>query len=96
MKLFIFLALVVAGVLFLPDTYFYTIVKRFIPITGDGEYGMNNFEMTVFADENPRLRPRGWNRNHPFSYSLSTLIEPVTYPLAIKSWTAGYPMESIS
>ena len=47
MKLFIFLALVVAGVLFHPDTYFYTIVKRFIPITGDGEYGMNNFEMTV-------------------------------------------------
>lgn len=47
MKLFIFLALVVAGVLFLPDTDFYTIVKRFIPITGDGEYGMNNFEMTV-------------------------------------------------
>jgi len=46
MKVFIFLALVVAGVLFLPDTYFYTIVKRFIPITGDGEYSMNDFEMT--------------------------------------------------
>ncbi|TNL07508.1 hypothetical protein CYD30_18320 [Kosakonia cowanii] len=47
MKVFIFLTLVVAGVLFLPDTYFYTFVKRFIPISGDGEYAMNNFEMTV-------------------------------------------------
>jgi hypothetical protein len=47
MKVFIFLTLVIAGVLFLPDTCFYTFVKRFIPISGDGEYGMNNFEMTV-------------------------------------------------
>jgi len=47
MKVFIFLTLVVAGVLFLPDTCFYTFVKRFTPISGDGEYGMNNFEMTV-------------------------------------------------
>jgi hypothetical protein len=47
MKVFIFLILVVAGVLFLPDTCFYALVKRFIPISGDGEYGMNNFEMTV-------------------------------------------------
>lgn len=47
MKFFIFLTLVMAGVLFLPDTYFYTFVKRFILISGDGEYGMNNFEMTV-------------------------------------------------
>ncbi|ECN8823180.1 hypothetical protein J4L45_004586 [Salmonella enterica subsp. enterica serovar Newport] len=47
MKFFIFLTLVVAGVLFLPDTCFCTFVKRFIPISGDGEYGMNNFEMTV-------------------------------------------------
>lgn len=47
MNVFIFLTLVVAGVLFLPDTCFYTFVKRFISISGDGEYGMNNFEMTV-------------------------------------------------
>ena len=47
MKIFIFLILVVTGVLFLPDTCFYTFVKRFTPISGDGEYGMNNFEMTV-------------------------------------------------
>lgn len=47
MKAFIFIALVVAGVLFLPDACFYTFVKKFIPISGDGEYGMNNFEMTV-------------------------------------------------
>lgn len=47
MKVFIFLTLVVAGMLFLPDTCFYTFVKRFIPISGDGEYAMNNFEMTV-------------------------------------------------
>lgn len=47
MKFFILLTLVVAGVLFLPDTCFYTFVKRFIPISGDGEYGMSNFEMTL-------------------------------------------------
>ncbi|ELD4943292.1 hypothetical protein QQI87_000021 [Salmonella enterica] len=47
MKIFIFLILVMTGVLFLPDTCFYTFVKRFIPISGDDEYGMNNFEMTV-------------------------------------------------
>lgn len=47
MKIFIFLILVMTGVLFLPDTCFYTFVKRFIPISGDGEYGMNNFEITV-------------------------------------------------
>lgn len=47
MNVFIFLTLVVAGVMFLPDTCFYTFVKRFISISGDGEYGMNNFEMTV-------------------------------------------------
>lgn len=47
MEVFVFLTLVVAGVLFLPDTCFYTFVKRFIPISGDGEYGMSNFEMTV-------------------------------------------------
>ncbi|EGA0959652.1 hypothetical protein JE603_003896 [Salmonella enterica] len=47
MKIFIFLILVMTGVLFLPDTCFYTFVKSFIPISGDGEYGMNNFEMTV-------------------------------------------------
>ncbi|MGQ3660800.1 hypothetical protein [Citrobacter braakii] len=47
MKVFIFLTLVIVGVLFLPDTHFYTFVKRFISISGDGEYGMNNFEMTV-------------------------------------------------
>lgn len=47
MNVFTFLTLVVAGVLFLPDKCFYTFVKRFISISGDGEYGMNNFEMTV-------------------------------------------------
>lgn len=47
MKVFIFLTFVVAGVLFLPNTCFYTLVKRFTPISGDGEYGMINFEMTV-------------------------------------------------
>jgi len=46
MKVIIFVVLVMAGVLFLPNACFYTFVKRFIPISGDGEYGMNNFEMT--------------------------------------------------
>jgi hypothetical protein len=47
MKVFIFLTFVVAGVLFLPDTCFYTFIKRFIRISGDGEYGMENFKMAV-------------------------------------------------
>lgn len=47
MKIFIFLTLVMAGALFLPDACFYIFVKRFIPISGDGEYGLNHFEMTV-------------------------------------------------
>lgn len=47
MKVFIFIALVMVGVLFLPNTCFYTFVKRFIFISGDGEYGMNSFEMTL-------------------------------------------------
>ncbi|EEU9835026.1 hypothetical protein DKN91_17190 [Escherichia coli] len=47
MKVCIFILLIFAGVLVFPDACFYTFVKRFIPISGDGEYGMNNFEMTV-------------------------------------------------
>ncbi|EAW1288397.1 TPA_asm: hypothetical protein G0D46_22890 [Salmonella enterica subsp. enterica serovar Java] len=47
MKVCIFILLTIAGVMVFPDTCFYTFVKRFIPISGDGEYGMNNFEMTV-------------------------------------------------
>jgi hypothetical protein len=47
MRIFTFIALVVISVLFLPDAFIYTFVKRFIPISGDGEYGINNFEMTV-------------------------------------------------
>lgn len=39
--LFFFLAF------FLPDTFIYIFVKRFIPISGDGEYAMKNFEITV-------------------------------------------------
>lgn len=47
MRTLTFIALVVISVLFLPDAFIYTFVKRFIPISGDGEYGINNFEMTV-------------------------------------------------
>ncbi|QMM55208.1 hypothetical protein HVX06_21990 (plasmid) [Enterobacter sp. RHB15-C17] len=47
MKAFIFLTLMMAGIGFLPDACVYTFVKRFIHISGDGEYGMNNFEMIV-------------------------------------------------
>jgi hypothetical protein len=71
MEVFVFLTLVVAGVLFLPDTCFYTFVKRFIPISGDGEYGMSNFEMTVLLVK-ALMCGRGWSRNHSFSYALST------------------------
>lgn len=47
MRTFTFIALVVISVLFLLDAFIYTFVKRFIPISGDGEYGINNFEMTL-------------------------------------------------
>lgn len=47
MKVCIFVLLIIAGVLVLPDACFYTFVKRFIPISGDGEYAMNNFEVAV-------------------------------------------------
>ncbi|EAN5887729.1 hypothetical protein ABS953_003123 [Salmonella enterica] len=47
MKVCIFILLIFAGVLVFPDACFYTFVKHFIPISGDGEYGMSNFEMTV-------------------------------------------------
>ncbi|MNB69180.1 hypothetical protein D3C76_897360 [compost metagenome] len=47
MKVIIFFLLVIVGVLFLPDAFIYTFVRRFIPISGDGEFAMNNFEMTT-------------------------------------------------
>jgi len=33
--------------LFLPDASIYTFIKHFIPVSGDGEYAMDNFELTV-------------------------------------------------
>jgi hypothetical protein len=47
MKIIIFITLIVIGMLFLPDAFISKFVKRFIPISGDGEYAMDNFEMTV-------------------------------------------------
>ncbi|HBC6262492.1 hypothetical protein [Citrobacter braakii] len=47
MKIIIFISLVTIEMLFLPDAFIYTFVKRFIPISGDGEYAMDNFEMVV-------------------------------------------------
>lgn len=47
MKVIIFFLLVIVGVLFLPDAFIYTFVKHFIPTSGDGEFAMNNFEMTM-------------------------------------------------
>ncbi len=47
MKMIVFIALIITGVLFLPNAFIYAFVKRFIPISGDGEYAMDNFEMTV-------------------------------------------------
>lgn len=46
-KIIIFILLVISGVLYLPDGFIFTFVKRFIPVSGDGEYAMNNFEMIV-------------------------------------------------
>lgn len=48
MKIISFLLLVIFGVLFLPDNYLYEFVKGVIPISGDGEYAIDNFEITVF------------------------------------------------
>lgn len=47
MKIIIFILLTTAGVFFLPNNLFATFVERVIPIGGDGEYGMDNFEMSV-------------------------------------------------
>lgn len=47
MKIIIFILLTTAGVFFLPNDFFTTFVERVIPIGGDGENGMDNFEMTV-------------------------------------------------
>lgn len=47
MRVFIFFLFVIVGTLFLPDTFIYTFVKHFIPVSGDGEYAMDNFELTV-------------------------------------------------
>lgn len=46
-KISIFITLAMMEMLFLPDTFIYTFVKHFIPISGDGEYAIDNFEMTV-------------------------------------------------
>lgn len=46
MKVIVFILLFFLA-FFLPDTFIYIFVKRFIPISGDGEYAMNNFEITV-------------------------------------------------
>lgn len=47
MKIIIFILLTTVGLFFLPNDFFTTLVERVIPISGDGEYGMDNFEMTV-------------------------------------------------
>lgn len=47
MKIIIFILLTTAGVFFLPNNFFATFVERVIPIGGDGEYEMDNFEMSV-------------------------------------------------
>lgn len=47
MKIIIFFLLTTVGVFFLPNDIFTTFVERVIPTGGDGEYGMDNFEMTV-------------------------------------------------
>ncbi|KAA0529809.1 hypothetical protein DP183_21805 [Enterobacter kobei] len=47
MEIFILFLFVIVGVLFLPEAFIYTFVKRFIPISGNGENAMDNFEMTV-------------------------------------------------
>ena len=47
LKFFILFLFVIVGVLFLSEAFIYTFVKRFIPISGNGENAMDNFEMTV-------------------------------------------------
>lgn len=47
MEFIIFILLVIIGVLVFPERFLYTFVKNVIPIRGDGEYAMDNFEMTV-------------------------------------------------
>lgn len=47
MRVFTFFLFIVVGGLFLPDALIYMFVKHFIPVRGDGEYGIDNFEITA-------------------------------------------------
>ncbi|POT59882.1 hypothetical protein C3432_04020 [Citrobacter amalonaticus] len=47
MKIIVFISLVTIEMLFLPDAFIYMFVKYFIPISDDGEYAMDSFELTV-------------------------------------------------
>lgn len=47
MKVTYFIMLVIAIVLSVLDSFIFKSVKHVIPISNDGKYSMNNFEMTV-------------------------------------------------
>lgn len=46
LKFFILFLFVIVGVLFLPEAFIHISVKRFILISGDEKYAMDNFEMS--------------------------------------------------
>ncbi|PJD12061.1 hypothetical protein DEM28_19920 [Enterobacter mori] len=46
MSFFILFLFVIVGVLFLPEAFIHISVKRFILISGDEKYAMDNFEMS--------------------------------------------------
>ncbi|MDO6406466.1 hypothetical protein [Pantoea phytobeneficialis] len=47
MKIIIFFAILIAGVLLIPDSVIGSLVDHLNIIQGDGEEGMNNFDFTV-------------------------------------------------
>lgn len=85
MRVFIFFLFIIVGVLFLPDAFIYTFVKRFTLISSGGEYAMNNFKMTILLIKTLASAP-GLELQSLFSVLAEyPLIKPVTCPLARKS-----------
>ena len=47
MKIVIFVAILIAGVLLIPDRLVGSVIDHLIDFPGDGEEGMNNYEFTI-------------------------------------------------
>lgn len=96
MKVIYFIVLVIAVVLSVLDSFIFKSIKHVIQISGDGKYSMNNFEMTALLIKTLACVLGIGAAITLFRTRRVPLIKPVTCLSARKSWTASYPMESIS